>query len=82
MLSLSYNDTDRTTAEHHYHVKLSESQYQEQDSSSSTGQSHHEVATSARNNFHMQKVMFQPGNNGIPPEHDTLCFSISNQRDA
>ncbi|KAI3454171.1 hypothetical protein Pfo_010834 [Paulownia fortunei] len=51
-----------TTAEHHYHVKLSDSQYQEQDSSTlSIGQSHHEAATSARSNFHMQHFSFQPG---------------------
>lgn len=60
--SVSADELDNTT-EHHYHVKLSESQYQEQDSSSSlsTGQSHHEAPTSARSNFHMQNVMFQPG---------------------
>lgn len=53
-----------TTTEHHYHAKFSESQYQEQDSSStlSTGQSHHEAAISARRNFHTQNVSFQPGN--------------------
>ncbi|KAK4422195.1 Nuclear transcription factor Y subunit A-3 [Sesamum alatum] len=51
-----------TTGEH-YHVKLSESQYQEQDSSSSlsTEQSHHEAANSAKSNSHMQNISFQPG---------------------
>ncbi|KAH6774177.1 hypothetical protein C2S53_009291 [Perilla frutescens var. hirtella] len=52
-----------TTKEHDYHVKLSESQYQEQDSSStlSTGQSHHEGATSAGSDIQMQNVSFEPG---------------------
>lgn len=70
-----------TTKEHNYEVKLSESQYQEQDSSStlSTGQSHHEGATSA-GDVQMQNVPFQPGNSsGIPdlPHHthtNALCF--------
>ncbi|KAK6118328.1 hypothetical protein DH2020_047899 [Rehmannia glutinosa] len=44
------------TTEYDFHVKLSESYYKEHDSNStlSTGQSHHEGATSAKNNFHMQ----------------------------
>lgn len=53
----------QTTKVHNYHVKFSESQYQEQDSSStlSTGQSHHEGATSAGSDIQMQNVPFQPG---------------------
>ncbi|KAL0372212.1 UNVERIFIED_CONTAM: hypothetical protein Scaly_0902800 [Sesamum calycinum] len=71
MQSLSHKDTDQTTAdslatsfggEHHYHVKLSEPRYQEQDSSSlSSEQSHHEAANSAKSDSHMQNISFQPG---------------------
>ncbi|KAK4401245.1 Nuclear transcription factor Y subunit A-3 [Sesamum angolense] len=51
-----------TTGEHHYHVKLSEPRYQEQDSSSlSSEQSHHEAANSAKSDSHMQNISFQPG---------------------
>lgn len=74
-LSKSVSAETETTTEHHHHVKFSESQYQEQDSSStlSSGQSHHEAATSARNNFHIQSVTFQPGNDWDYPSI-TLCF--------
>ncbi|PIN24001.1 hypothetical protein CDL12_03304 [Handroanthus impetiginosus] len=57
-------DTElENTAGHHHHVKLSEAQYQEQDSSStlSSEKSHHESATSVRSNFHVQNISFQPG---------------------
>ncbi|KAL8498907.1 hypothetical protein ACS0TY_022032 [Phlomoides rotata] len=66
-----------STAEHHFPVQLSESQHQEQDSSSSTGQSHHDAATSARSNFPMQNVMFQPGSIGTSKMRGENCVEPS-----
>ncbi|XP_042066645.1 nuclear transcription factor Y subunit A-3-like isoform X1 [Salvia splendens] len=55
-------ETETTKERDFYHLKLSEPQRQDQDSSStlSTDQSHHEGSTSAGSDLQMKNVSFQP----------------------